>query len=161
LSKNSNLKTDIFSSLHEKYPNAVSMRGDMLAESFSAVLRDYEERRNEMPGSTEQLLDGLWTVEGKYPNNPTLAVSSPGVFVFGLDKVDEIAAAVWSDETGEIYSLSYVYSPWPEGGWVVPPSVQDLADRANKNQYGVEWGALPEDYLPPTILWTCSLTSGD
>ena len=44
------------------YTNTAAMQGAVLSNSLERILWDYEHRRAEMPGSSEELLDELWIV---------------------------------------------------------------------------------------------------
>lgn len=137
------------------YPTPTALKGALLAETFHYLLFNYESRRAAMPTSAEDLLDGLWTVgESWAANNPDIDPSQPGTFVFGHDEDRLTSTALWHDLDGTRYILRWRWEPWPTGWKELPTPDQ------REGMHGIPWPYKPpeEGYVPPTVLWTCSLT---
>jgi len=148
--------------MRAQYSSIVALRGNLLASVLNSVLNDYQFRRNSMPESGKQLLDGLWQVaQGWARNDPTVNCLEPSSFVFGLDRRSELALARWTDDQGNIHIKSFDYSPWPEGGWDHVPTYSELCQRQVQNGYSIDCDEHPDSfpvgYEPPLVLWKCSL----
>jgi len=140
-----------------RYPNESAMRGYVLAYTLSGMVMDYQIRRNQTPTTSEELFDGLWTLSQDWASNdPSLDPWLPGTFVFGYDLDRMYFAAVWRDEYGTVYSLVDAYSSWPEEGWQTVPTHEEYMERAEVVNSRAP-ARVDEDYIPPNILWTCSL----
>jgi len=135
----------------QMYPNAIAMKGAMFADALESVLFDYAHRRALMPASSDEMLDGLWVVANdRAANNPAVDPDEPGGFLFGIDESEMLSIAVWYDDQGNKYSLAWKWNPWPDG-W------EDIPKAGESEGYeGLPWTAYPEDFIPATVLWTCS-----
>ena len=151
-----------YEDIRSSWPTAASVTGAVLAESLDTVLWHYVHRRNEIPSNADDLLDGLYSAEPWAASRTGLILSHPGTFVFGVDRDRGWAAAIWRDEAGQVYSKLHDYSPWPEDGWDHVPTWPEIAylqaDASYSNPYTEGVGDFdPSTYVPPTVLWTCSL----
>ena len=150
------VKLSAFTTEYGKYTSIVALRGAVLASALNYLVFDYQDRRNEMPGSSDELFDGLWSIGQTWAaNDPGLDVSRPGDFSFGLDKDSGRVAASWHDAQGLEYRVGYLYSPWPQGGWSKPPTVDELQGKSQRILALPT--QVPEGFIPENILWKCSL----
>jgi hypothetical protein len=147
--------------LRESYHNQTALRGAMLCSFFNGCLEEYAFGHNKMPDDSDELFDRAWGVVQKWAlNNPALDISRPNTFLFGIDKSQQIACAEWRDNNARKFRRVFNYSPWPSQGWAKLPSEQEMVNLANKlfidNGLGIT-DMLPNDYVPPLVLWRCSL----
>ncbi len=153
---------DFCEQLRSRYPSIRAMRGALLASMLNMMVYYYVWRRNKMPTTAEEMLDGLWYVSANWARD-TEAVdpTEPGSFLFSLDRSMESAFAAWRDEEGYSYQLQYRYSPWPTGGWNRVPTLNEYYDRFQTGQYGTTVGMSSETdspiSVPGKVIWTCKL----
>ena len=148
--------SDVMHQRAERYPNAVAMAGASLADALERVLHDRISRRNLMPESSEELLDGLWIVHHEWAvHDPGIDLMQPGTFVFGIDETQLLAVAAWRDDLGVWYTRAWRWDPWPEG-WDRPPQPY-----GEVGLDGIPWHGPHEGYVPETMLWSCSLPGAE
>jgi len=154
-----------YQSILQRYPTNAAIRGASLQDSLNVILMYYVLRRNSMPASGEELLEGLWYSANSWADNkPLEEMKGPGAFVFGIDREYEWAIAIWRDEAGRVYVRYYDYSPWPIQGWDHVPTMSEILEFYQETDYGDQYfGPVSdfnrEEYIMPTILWSCNLIS--
>jgi hypothetical protein len=153
---------DLAERTRQAYPNPTALRGAHLSWQLSWMLFDYATRRDMMPISNEDLLDGLWTVDEPWArDNPSLDWTKPGGFMFGIDECNEVAVAIWRDEQGTVYKEAYRFSPWPTQGWQKVPDFFEYIERSQARPFYERldsfFDQVPPDYVPEIQLWICSL----
>jgi len=150
------IQSQAMKTYRRSYPSSIAKRGALLAQLLAHCTIDYEIRRAEMPESPEQMLDGLWVVNDEWAEHkPGIDWQAPGCFMFGIDSNEQVAVAIWRDTDGAIFTEAWKWDPWPAGWenwpWPGKPKPGDHGFPVIK--------PVPDDFIPETILWTCSLVN--
>lgn len=139
------------------YSDEVAFKGRFLVEILDQLVIDYAYRRAELPESSSEVFDGLWTVAASWINcDDNVDPALPGSFIYGLDPERNRTSALWRGSDGVLYSFAREWDPWPSG-WKRVPKPSDMEELHKNGIFGDMADPPKEDELPSVIIWQCWL----